>query len=321
MVEKVAKPLIAFLVRYLLILWVCISTLFLASAWVGDNPVSIYLNPRLAPEVREQLKHAYGYDKPLFEQYILYVTNMVRGEFGVSFIYKRQVVDLLREKIPKSIGLGLLAYVLAALISLLILRFLQMRDRPRLRTAVLFIHRLNLVTPAFVFALLFLHVFGLSLGWFPVFGSGNLLSRGRTGFFETLYYAVLPAMSLALPLAGRVTAYLDAGMEDLEEESFILAARGRGIGESRLFWNHKLRSIWPTALHLSGLYLPYLVSGVLIVETIFGWSGMGVLMYDAATGRDYPLLLGACIWTTFMVVLAYQAADALRRHRLEKVGR
>nr|WP_243436124.1 ABC transporter permease [Acanthopleuribacter pedis] len=163
-----------------------------------------------------------------------------------------------------------------------------------------------LVTPSFLLAAFLLHGVALRLRWFPVHGS----STGD--WWITPGHLVLPTLAVALPLAAYLASYLGQHMARDEFQPWYLSAKGRGIPGPRLFWNHQMRQALPVLVQVLGLYLPALCNGVFIVESIFGWSGLGLLMVDAATGRDYPLLIGGCLWSAWMTVLAYQFADVQR---------
>jgi peptide/nickel transport system permease protein len=296
-------------------LWLTVTFLFLALAFIKGNPVSLFIDPRLSPERGEQLKKIYGYDRDRPEQYLRYLGNLARGEMGTSFIFKRSVTDVLKERIGTSLFLGGMGYLCGLALCLLLLAGLHATRTGPWRLASETVLTLFLAIPSFVLAALLLGCFGAGLGWFPLAGSRTLMA-GDQSLWQVLldrsHHAVLPVLSLGLPLACQFTAYLHEHLSRLEEAPFMLSARGRGVAGARLFWNHQLRAVLPGFIQLAGIYLPLVAGGALVIEAVFGWSGMGLLLFDAALSRDYPLLLGGSIWMACVVVPGYELADVLR---------
>ena len=306
--------------QMLLLIWLVITALFAGLALLRGNPIDLYLDPRISAETKSRIKQRFGYDTRLAAQYARYLGNACRGELGVSFIHKKPVTRVLAERIPRTLWLGTLAYLTALAFTLALLWcFDPQGGAPRwLRRLAEPVFRFWLVMPSFLFAIMLLHVAAIRWHLFPVYGSHR--PGADPSFWDLLHHSVLPALSIAMPLAAYLTAYLRARLEPLAEAPFVLSALGRGVSPTRVFFNHKLRVVRPLILQLTGLYLPVLISGMIIVESIFGWSGMGLLLLDALTGRDYPLLLGGCLWMTCVTVAGYQLADYQRARHLAQAG-
>ncbi len=284
-------------------------------ALVRGNPASLFLDSRLTEANREKLSRIFGYDQSAPRRYWIYLGNVARGELGTSFIHKQPVARVLKSRIGKTLWLGGMAFTMALGLTLCLLWGLRGNRPSWMRKACDALYNLFLVTPSFILAALLIALLGVKLRLFPIFGSGPLFGPSESlldapaRFFA---YGFLPSLSLALPLAGQFTAYLHRQMELLQEASFIMSARGRGVPEWRIFLNHELRALLPVIVQMAGLYLPMIAGGALVIEAMFGWSGMGLLLYDAVLARDYPLLLGGAIWTALFVVPGYELADWAR---------
>ncbi len=307
--------LLKHLAHFVLVLWLVVTLLFCILVIIRGNPVSLFLDQRLTPELQENLKQIYGYDRTPLAQYFHYLGNLARGEFGASFSQKQSVRDVLGARIGKSLWLGGLSYVLAIGLTLLILMGLHLPKWLWLRRFCEGLYTMFLTIPAFIFATLFIAWLGVRLNWFPVFGSRSLFQEETSGlaaFGNLLYHSILPAFSVALPLCGRFTAFLNGQLNRLDNAPYIMSARGRGLSERRIFFNHKMRALLPVFIQLMGLYLPMIAGGALVIEIMYGWSGLGVVMMDAVLARDYPLLMGGCLWTAFFVIPGYELADYIR---------
>ena len=309
------------LVHMLFLLWITLSILFMALTAIKGNPIGAFLDPRLTPAMEANLKKIYGYQATPIQQYRRYLTQVVRGNFGISFTFKKPVSQVLRQRIGPSLWLGSLSIVSALGFSLIWLTGIHLSQRTILQRLCRGFIGIFLVLPPFVLATGLIALLGTHWRLFPIFGSMPLFESSE-GLWDQLitllYHSTLPVLSLSLPLAGLLTAYLHERLEILREAPFVLSARGRGLSESRIFFNHKLRVLMPNLFQLLSLYFPTLASGSLIIEAIFGWQGLGPLLFDAVTSRDLPLILGAGIWVSCLVIPCYQLADHLRRKsRLE----
>ncbi len=295
--------------RVLLLFWMVANLAFVCLHVAGNNPVDLYLDARLTPEQRERIKAYYGYDQSAAVRYQRFMGTLVRGELGYSFTRKKAVADVLPKPMLRSLALGVCACAGAVFIACLLLWTRQPRaGAPRwLQRLGYALHQILLVTPSFLIAVLLLQWVAVRWRWFPLYGSAG------AGGVVSPSHLVLPSLAVALPFSAYLVTYLQEHLANHYQQSWYLSARGRGISEARLFWNHQLRMAVPLLLQIIGLYLPALCSGVLIVENIFGWSGMGLIMIDAVTGRDYPLLVGAALWSAWLTTLGYQFADSQRR--------
>jgi len=302
------------LARSLLTLWLAVTGLFLAMVVLKGNPVSLFIDPRLSPELIEQLERIYGYDAGHGERYLRMMGNLARGELGVSFAHKRPVRELLGPAGRRSLVLAAAALLLALPLALVLLAGHGRAAPNAIRGLARGLVTITLTMPPFVVGALLLSLVATRLDWLPQFGTAPLFDEPGD-WTARARHLILPALSMAIPMAGQLAAYLSEHLARLEDEPFVTSARGRGVGPWRIFWNHQLRLMLPGLVQLLGLYLPAMAGGVFIVEALFGWSGIGLLLIDAAGAHDYPLLIGGCLWCAVFVIPGYELADRFRARR------
>jgi peptide/nickel transport system permease protein len=271
-------------------------------------------NPRLSPETRELISARYGLDRPPLEQYLSWLGAVVTGDLGTSFMYKQPVSTVLARALPPTLLLAGAALLFDLVLGLVLAVAAARRpygwvDRI---TSILSLGLYGI--PSFWLAGLFILVFSLLLGWFPASHMHSVDVARLTGLprlVDLLRHLVLPALCLGLVGAAGTARYLRATLLDVRSSRFMLAARARGIPERRLLWVHALRPALLPVVTLLGLSLPILVSGSVVIETIFSWPGMGQVAYNAARARDIPLILGATLIGATAVILGNLVADVL----------
>jgi peptide/nickel transport system permease protein len=271
-------------------------------------------NPRLSPETRELISARYGLDRPPLEQYLSWLGAVATGDLGISFMYKQPVSTVLARALPPTILLAGAALLFDLVLGLVLAVAAARRpygwvDRI---TSILSLGLYGI--PSFWLAGLFILVFSLLLGWFPASHMHSVDAARLSGLprlADLLRHLVLPAVCLGLVGAAGTARYLRATLLDVRSSRFMLAARARGIPERRLLWVHALRPALLPVVTLLGLSLPILVSGSVVIETIFSWPGMGQVAYNAARARDIPLILGATLIGAAAVILGNLIADVL----------
>jgi oligopeptide transport system permease protein len=249
----------------------------------------------LTPEIRANLEAAYGLDQPLLAQYARYLGGLARGDFGPSFKYRDfTVTELIGQGLPVSVGIGLAALLIAlvagvAIGSMAALRHDSWTDRILMALAVL-----GIAIPSFVAAPLLALVFGIHLGWLPVGG-------WEAG---TLEDAVLPVVALALPAAAVIARLMRGSLLDVLTSNHVLSARSRGLAETRVLVRHALPPALAPVVSYLGPATAAILTGSLVVETIFNLPGMGRYLVQGALNRDYTLVMGTVIvYATLTIVM------------------
>lgn len=293
--------------------------------------MQVAMNPKVSAEARERLRKFYELDKPLHVQYYRWVTRLARLDFGRSFSPDgRPVMEKIRERLPITISLNLIALVLEFVLAIPIgVMAATHRDGPLDRWTTVFVF-LGFATPLFWLCLLLMYLFGVKLGWLPISGLHSL-GYATHGFW---WQAVDLAKHLILPigvatfgsLAG-LSRYMRSGMIEVLGQDYITTARAKGLPERTVVYRHALRNALLPAITLLGLSVPGLIGGSVIFESIFSIPGMGQLFYQGVMARNYPLVMGILVITAVLTLvgnlladLAYAAADPRIRHGREAVS-
>lgn len=327
-----AAPLARRVGQYALVLWAAATIDFALPRLAPGDPV-VYLYggdaQALSPENLARLRATFGLDRSLLEQYGAFWMGLVRGDLGLSVQYNRPVVELLGERLPWTAALVGTATVLAAVLGTLLGAWVAWRRERRGGgagpvTGVLAVDAM----PGFWIAMILIAVFAVQLGWFPSYGAAPITGEGTAWLAAVLARLVLPVATLTLAGLGTFFLLARASMIDVLDEPFIRRARAAGLSERRIALGHALRTaLLPVATNLA-LTVGALLSGAVVVETVFAYPGLGRLIFDAVTARDYPLLQGAFLLTTVGVVaggiladLAYPLLDPrVRRGPVEVSG-
>lgn len=299
--------------QYVLVLVVATTVNFLLPHLAPGDPVTYLYGGETAGLTDDQiaeLRAAYGLDESLIEQYGSFWAGLVRGDLGVSVDYNRPVFDVLAERLPWTLALvgiaTLLAFVLGTLLGAVAAWRRGSRRDAGMVTGVLAVDSM----PGFWIGMLLIAVFSVELGWFPSYGAVAITADGAAGWVEVAQRLVLPVATLTLATLGSIFLLARASMTSVLDEAFVRLARSTGISERRIAVRHALRTaLLPVYTNLT-LAVGALVSGAVVVETVFAYPGIGRLIYEAVIARDYPLLQGAFLITTVGVIAANVLADA-----------
>lgn len=317
--------MIGFLVRRLLaaiplVLGIATIVFFLLSLAPGDA-ASFLVSPNITPEVLEQIRVNMGLDQPVYIRYLRWMGAMLRGDFGVSLTRNQPVLDIIAEILPNTLVLSLFAFLLAFAGGILIGILQAVRqNRPTdglLSVVGLFFYSM----PSFWLALMLILIFSLGARnlwgwpiWFPASGMTSVdypfMSPGEQ-LRDRVMHLILPSVSLALVLAAGIARYVRGSMLEVIRQDYIRTARSKGLSEFKVIFKHALRNGLIPVVTLFGLYLPFLFSGAVLIETVFAWPGMGRLVVDAIFQRDYPIVMAGTFVFAIMVVAGNLIADVL----------
>ena len=289
-------------------------TFFLLAAAPGE-PLLGPDERQVDPHVRAELISQWGLDQASPVRYVKYLRQLARGNLGLSFSLHRPVADALAEAIPNTLLLAGAALLVDFLIGLGlgIYQALRVHRLPDvvLGNVTLFLYSV----PTFWLGLILLLVFGAWLRWFPVGGmSDPILCPSVSSLYCTLdrlWHLVLPALTLGLVGAAGTARFQRAAMLEVAGQDYIRTARAKGASERRVLLRHQLRNALLSFITLFGLAFPFLLTGAVLIETIFAWPGMGRLATDAILRRDAPLVNAAVLLASVLVVAGNLLADVL----------
>ena len=256
----------------------------------------------LDPATRAALTSAYGLDLPLHEQFFRYIGNLAQGDFGPSLVYRDFTVTALVAKgLPISLTLGGLALILALVLGIALGLWAAVRAGGGIDRSISMVTTILTALPSFVTAPLLVLLFGLTLGWLPV-------SEWNDGAPLNL---ILPVIALALPVAGAVAKLTRAGLATALSEDHVRTARARGLSPARVLLRHALRpALVPVASYI-GPAAAGLLTGAVVIETVFALPGLGRYFVQGALNRDYPLVLGVVTLYAALIILFNLFADLI----------
>lgn len=299
------------------IIWAVVTLTFFV---IHAAPGTPFLPPEGAsqgvdPQTLDRIRRQFGLDRSLPVQYLLYLRNLAHGELGQSFALRRPVADALADAIPNTFVLALAALLIDFAVGLALGIYQAVRERSVgdivLGNVALFVNSM----PTFWLGLVLLLVFAQRLHAFPVAGISDpvlcprLDSAACLGDFA--WHLTLPALTLGLVGAAGTARFQRAAMLDVIRQEYVRTARAKGLRERRVLLVHALRNALLPFITLVGLAFPFLLTGAVLVETVYAWPGMGLLAVRAILQRDYYVVTGAALVTSTMVVLGNLIADSL----------
>jgi peptide/nickel transport system permease protein len=322
--EKEWERVISYLLRRLLgaiplLLGILTLIFFIINIAPGD-PTARYFNPNVAPEVIEQMRRNLGLDQPLHIQYFRWLTAFAQGNFGHSFGQMRPIAEILPTVLWNTIQLMLVAVVLIFVLGMLIGILQAVRQYSVVDNVLTFFALFFYSMPSFWLALMLILIFSLKAsqwGWPIVFPAAQMTSveyefMSTAGQIEDrARHMLLPAIALGIGGAAGIARYMRGSMLEVIHQDYIRTARAKGLSERTVIFKHALRNALIPIVTLLGLYLPYLLSGSVLIETIFAWPGMGRLIVDSIFQRDYPLVMATSFIAAALVVMGNLLADVM----------
>ena len=283
---------------------------------VPGDPTTFYLatHQTVSRAALEAARHEYHLDRPLIEQYGYWLKGVVTLDFGRSTLDRRPVVERVMEKLPNTFLLNLIAFLVATVIGLPIGLWSATKSGRLIERALAVGFFLLYSLPSFWVALLLMQFFSVRLNMLPLLGMVSdehaMMSRGQQ-LLDLLRHLILPVITLAIAQLAIYARFSKAALTEVIHQDFITTAHAKGAAPRVVIWHHALRNALIPLVTLLGLTIPSLISGSVIVETIFQWDGIGRLYIDSIFARDYPTVLGLTVATAIVTLLASLAADIL----------
>lgn len=263
------------------------------------------------PEFEAAIRTRLGLDKTLFEQFILYIKGIFSGDLGRSFVLNEDVSKIIFDRAIPTIILMLSSISFGAIFGILIGVYAaskpySMRDNISMVIA-LFLYSL----PNFWLGQMLIIVFSVNWGLLPVSGMESMILGDKSFLFDRFTHLVLPIITLGSTLAAFVMRFVRSSMIDVLGQDYILTAKSKGLSERKIFFKHALKNALLPVITYIGLRLGYMLSGAVVIESVFGWPGLGLLMLDALFERDYPLIMGLFIVISLSVTIITFIVDIL----------
>ncbi|MEB3165153.1 MAG: ABC transporter permease [Cyanobacteriota bacterium] len=310
-----------------LMLWLLASLVFLLLRVAPGDPIDALLGPKAPAAARAALRQQLGLDRPLLEQYGHFLGQLLRGDLGSSQAAQEPVTAIVRDTLPASLELALVALLLAALLGLAVGFSGIARPEGKIDLAGRLFGIGTYALPPFWAAMVIQLVFAVWLGWLPVGGRfpATLVPPEGTGFYlldslragnldqllGSLRHLALPAATLGLLLSGIFTNALRLNLRRALDSDYVEAARSRGLSERRVVLHHALPNALLPVLTITGITVASLIGGALLIEVTFSWPGIAARLQEAIAQRDYPLVQGIVVVVAALVVLVTVVVDLL----------
>lgn len=282
----------------LILIGVSFITFFLLYVLPAD-PVRQIAGRSATPQTVENIRQQLGLDQPFVVQYWRYLSGLVQGDMGRSYLQKTEVADLIASRLPATLLL-MVAAIVCELALGVTMGIVAALTRGRLADQALMIGSFLAVSaPQFVVSLLLLYVFAVKLGWFPIGGYG------------TFAHLVLPALTLGLLGSGWYSRMMRSSMIDVLRADYIRTARAKGLGRSRVVLRHALPNAILPVIAMIGIDIGVFMGGIVVVESVFGWPGIGQLAWQAIQRVDIPIIMGVTLVSACAIVLGNLLADLI----------
>lgn len=281
----------------LLTIWVLVTVVFFMARMMPGGPFN---NPKLTPEARANLAAYYGFDKPLLQQYLTYLGNLLHGKFGYSTKYPgRTVNDLLRGSFPYSADLGIRALVMAVSFGLVFGVISALNRGNRIDLFFVIVAVIGTSVPDFIMGALLQYFFAIKWGLLPI------------AEYKGLSYTVLPAVGLGFYTMASVSRIMRASMLEVVQQDYIKTARAKGLSGLAITWRHQIRNAIMPVVTILGPTVAAVLTGTFVIESIFAIPGMGKYYVESVQNNDYSMILGMTAFYGAFLVLCNMIVDIL----------
>lgn len=300
---RIAKGILTFLIA--------VTITFLIVRLMPGDPTTALISDSLSPADAQVLKESFGLDKPLYQQYFLFLRNLFRGDLGYSFFYKDSVMSIIGNKLwwtlllmGSALGITLLVGIPLGVISAKHQGGLLDQT---INVAVVI--GVSVFVPLLAFLLLYFFSFKLMLT--PIGGAYTPGIEKSALVPDVIRHMVLPCLTLVITYLASIVLYTRNSMLDALKEDYVRTARAKGVGDKAVTWSHALRNALIPTVTVTGLMIGKMVAGAVLTETVFSWPGVGTMIYDAVQKQDFPLLQGAFLVLSASVVIMTLVTDLL----------
>ncbi len=283
---------------------------FLIMAMIPGDPATAILGSYATPENVERLNRQLGLDKPLWQQYFIWLGNMLQGDFGRSYTLNRPVIDEVLERFSATLILAGTSLLLCSVFGLIAGVVSAVRQYSWVDKTVTFVVLVGISVPSFWLGLLLILVFAVNLKWFPA--SGMYAIYGGGDLPDLLKHLFLPAITLAVVATGVIARLTRTAMLEVLRQDFIRTARAKGVTENKVIYKHAFKAALVTVIPVIGIQAGFVLGGAVYIETVFQWPGIGSMLVKAISTRDLLLVQGGVLVVAAAYVLFNLAADVVQ---------
>jgi peptide/nickel transport system permease protein len=291
---------------------------FLALQMSGD-PTYLYVSDRASAEEIALMRERLGFDRPLHVQYLSFLGGLVRGDTGRSLTYRMPALPIVMERLPATIELTLMAMLIAVTFAIPLGIVAALNRGTAIDGGIMALAMVGQSIPSFWLGIMLILGVGLGLSWLPISGHVPFIepllvgdvARAAENFPQALRYLIMPAFTISLFSLSRNARLVRSSMLEVLSQDFVRTARAKGLKEWTVVIRHALRNAWMPVVTMLGLEFGFLLSGVVVVETVFSWPGVGRLVFNAINQRDIPLVQTAVIIFAFVFILLNLLVDMI----------
>ncbi|MBF9233825.1 ABC transporter permease [Microvirga alba] len=284
---------------------------FLLINLAPGDPAVVMAGEHAPVEYIAELRKSYGLDAPVLERLGTYLVKLMHGDLGYSFAYRRPVLELLLERAQATMLLVLISQFFSILLGTWLGAYAA-RHHNRIADKLISYGTILLYCmPIFWIGMMLIMIFAVKLQWLPSSGMTSFMSFGRPRWIDIAIHMILPATCLFLHTLPIYAKLARASVLEVAREDFITTARAIGFSERVVYMRHALRNALLPTVTVAGLSLSALLTGALLVETVFAWPGLGRLMFEAVSARDYPVLMGGFLFATLLVIIGNFIVDVI----------
>ncbi len=298
---------------------VAVTLITFLTLHMSGDPTYLYVSERASEQEIQQVRERLGFDRPLHVQYLTFLGGLVRGDTGRSLTYRTSAMEVVLERLPATIELTLMAMFIAVVFAIPLGIIAALNRGTSVDGGIMALAMLGQSIPSFWLGIMLILFVGLGLAWLPISGHVPVIEPLLKGDFErawnnvpnALRYLIMPAFTISLFSMSRNARLVRSSMLEVLSQDYVRTARSKGLPEWGVVMRHALRNAWMPVVTMLGLEFGFLLSGVVVVETVFSWPGVGRLVFNAINQRDVPLVQSAVVIFAGIFVLLNLIVDLL----------
>jgi peptide/nickel transport system permease protein len=302
----VTQYIIRRLIQALFLVWGCATLVFFMVRLIPGDPVVQMLGPEYTPEAAEAIRVKLGLDEPFHIQYLRWFGNMLTGDLGGSIATGETVADIITTGLPKTLSLATLSFLIATAIAVPAGIVAALRRNTVFDYVASVVAFIGVSMPSFWFGILLILIFAVQLRWLPAIGYADPMEDGVVAWLERL---ILPSLAIGAAYSAILMRFVRAGLLEVLSSDYVRTARAKGVREHAVVLRHAMRNALIPVVTVMGIQLALLLSGTVVVETVFSIRGIGRILVAAIFDRDYPIVQGVILLIAVIFVMANLLVD------------
>lgn len=286
---------------------VSVFAFFLVNIAPGD-PAYMYRTPDMSEEDYQRIRDSFGLNDPLPVQYVNWAKNILQGEWGTSIALRQPVIKLITQRLPATVGLMLSSIIFSVVVAIILGLIAGYKEKTWVDKLINVFTYVGISIPSFWFGILLILFLAVKMKLFPTTG---MHSQGVDTLPDVIWHAILPLLAISISKIATYTKYIRASVIEQLNEDYVLTAIAKGASETRILFKHILKNCLLPIITMVGMNMGTLVTGAFVIESVFGWPGLGTLAFSAIVNRDFPLMMGTTLLSCILLLLGNLLADIL----------